>query len=492
MDRLADGPVGALIAEGDGAEYRWSIGGAIAPFWQRGLHALEAGAELEGLAAAVAPRFSGTVAEHVDSVPARLWVYADPGVESRRKATLVSAFVHDRILWRPGIAIDASIRVQSAHGRARGAARGIGWISWLPSARLHWDLGTPLDLAFVVGGGRAADPPLLDALAYGDPGAPSARVFRWDGETTAPLTLVARAGPGTGGDPSLSAIDPEVRQPATDEFVIALESQPHPALRLGVAGLARRQSSPIAIVNIGVPTSGYTTFTIPDANVDLVGPADDQQLTVYNRRPETFGMDRYLLTNGEDGATLGAVVVSARLATDRLDMWIGGTASAASGSGGNRGFRAVENDHEMLGELLVSPNAATYARGRLFSDRAYTIKWTTVYRLPWQVRLGAIARYQDGQPFSRMVVVPGVNQGAEAIQAFANGGSRFAFTGTVDVRVQKGFTAGGLRVDAILDAYNLLNMMKEVEEYVVTGPRFRETTAIQPPRALHLGARMSF
>ena len=115
-----------------------------------------------------------------------------------------------------------------------------------------------------------------------------------------------------------------------------------------------------------------------------------------------------------------------------------------------------------------------------------------MYRFPKDIRLGAIARYQDGQPFSRIVVVPDLNQGAEGIQAFANGRSRFAFTGTLDVRVQKGFAIWRARLDAILDAYNLLNMTKEVEEYVVTGARFRETTAVQPPRALHLGLRAAF
>ncbi len=173
-------------------------------------------------------------------------------------------------------------------------------------------------------------------------------------------------------------------------------------------------------------------------------------------------------------------------------MSIGATASAAIGSGGNRGFRATENDQDASGELFTNPNASTFARGRLFSDRAYVIKWTTVYRFPQDIRLGAIARYQDGQPFSRIVVVPGLNQGAEAIQAFANGRSRFAFTGTLDVRLQKGFAIGATRLAAIFDAYNLLNMTKEVEEYVVTGDRFRETTAVQPPRAFHLGVRMTF
>ena len=42
------------------------------------------------------------------------------------------------------------------------------------------------------------------------------------------------------------------------------------------------------------------------------------------------------------------------------------------------------------------------------------------------------------------------------------------------------------------DAYNLLNASSEVEEYVVTGPRFREITAVQPPRSFHLGARVTF
>ncbi|MGH9176175.1 MAG: hypothetical protein ACRD1H_17545, partial [Vicinamibacterales bacterium] len=92
----------------------------------------------------------------------------------------------------------------------------------------------------------------------------------------------------------------------------------------------------------------------------------------------------------------------------------------------------------------------------------------------------------------RIVVVPGLNQGPEAIRAFANGASRFAFTGTLDVRLQKGFAIGATRLDAILDAYNLLNMTKEVEEYVVTGDRFRQTTAVQPPRAFHIGVRATF
>lgn len=495
LDRLVDGPVPFVVDDGDGAERRWLIDTRVTPSWRRGPHAVELGAAVEGIGASARPPFAGAIAEWVDRYPARTWIYGNPGVESSRRATMATAVAHDRLSWPSGVTLDAALRFESVDGRARGAAEGVSWRTWLPSARLHWDIGTALGLGFDIGGGRSAAALRLGLLAWGDPAAPAAEVWRWDGPLALPQerTLIARVGPGTAGDPSFSAIDPDLKRPVTDEFTIGLEARPRPSLRLAVAGVARRQSSLINAVNTGVDASGYTTFTIPDANVDLAGAGDDQQLIVYNRRPESFGRDRYLLTNpGQDAATMAGLVVSARIATDRLFMWIAGTASTASGSGGNRGFRAIENDQDVPGELATNPNAATYARGRLFTDRAYTIKWTTVYRLPRDISLGAIARYQDGQPFARMVVVPALNQGAEAIQAFANGRSRFAFTGTLDVRLRKGFRAGAARIDAIVDAYNLLNMTKEVEEYVVTGPRFREITAIQPPRAIHLGARLSF
>jgi hypothetical protein len=77
------------------------------------------------------------------------------------------------------------------------------------------------------------------------------------------------------------------------------------------------------------------------------------------------------------------------------------------------------------------------------------------------------------------------------VQAFARGRSRFAFTGTLAVRLQKGITLGATRADLVLDIYNLPGMQKETGEYVVSGPRFRETTRRQPPRSVHLGVRVT-
>jgi hypothetical protein len=206
-----------------------------------------------------------------------------------------------------------------------------------------------------------------------------------------------------------------------------------------------------------------------------------------------FASDRYLLTNPDlMSATMASVVVSGELTTKYVYFRMAGTGLLSGGAAGSRGFTAVENDLAMTGELFADPNAATYARGQLFNDRMYTIKTLSVVTLPRDIRVGVIGRYQDGQPFSRMVIVPGLNQGTEAVRGFATGRSRFTFRSTLDVRLQKRVAAGGAALDVFLDTYNLLNMSNEVEEYVVTGPRFRETTAVQPPRSFHLGARITF
>ena len=139
-----------------------------------------------------------------------------------------------------------------------------------------------------------------------------------------------------------------------------------------------------------------------------------------------------------------------------------------------------------------STNAQTFSRTRPFADRAYTGKLAGVVRFPSDIRLGVIARYLDGQPFSRIVVVDDLNQGAEGVRAYADGGTRFTFIGTVDMRLQKGFAVAGTRLDAILDIYNLPNMSLEVEEDVVTGPSFRTVTAVQPSRSVHIGVRWGF
>ena len=125
-------------------------------------------------------------------------------------------------------------------------------------------------------------------------------------------------------------------------------------------------------------------------------------------------------------------------------------------------------------------------------DRAYVMKWWAAYIAPKQFVWSAVARYQDGQPFARMVVVPDLNQGVEVIPAYWRGRSRFAFTLSVDTHVEKTFSIGRMQLAGIVEVFNLLNTNKEFDEDVLTTADFRRTTALQPPRATRIGIRLSF
>jgi hypothetical protein len=91
-----------------------------------------------------------------------------------------------------------------------------------------------------------------------------------------------------------------------------------------------------------------------------------------------------------------------------------------------------------------------------------------------------------------MLVFPGLNQGTEAVRAFAAGDSRFRFTGTLDLRLQKIFGGELRRMAAVLDVYNVFGLEYDVEERLTEAPDVRIPTAVQPPRAVHLGVKVSF
>lgn len=502
MERLRDGSPSELASLSATTVSRWSGGLRWLPAATSGpgRQSLEVGVDVGGTRQRAFSFFSGLAGELVDGTPARIWQFAGSGTDSIRHATTLTAFITDRIALAPRLRLDVGVRIDRVSGSASGASTGLRWRSLLPRAGLEWTIARGWDTRAFVGVGRSASRLPLELLAIGDPAAPTADVFQWlaPSPDAQPLSaslgqLVARVGPGTGGDRAFSRIASGARRPITDEFVVGLESHLGRPLRLRVVGFARRQRNPLALVNVGVPLSAYSVVSVPDAGLDLLGTGDDQLLPFYNRLPSSFGQDRYELTNPEQpAATSKSFEISGEFRTSRLTIFGGATASMAEGSAANRGFGPLENDQSRIGELLANPNANTFPRGRLFTDRAYIVRLSGVARFPLDIRLGAIVRYQDGQPFSRLVVLPTLNQGAEAVRAFPNGGSRFTYTETVDARLQKGFGAGGERVVLVVDAFNILKKANEVEERVVTGADFRTVTAVQPPRTLHVGLRLNF
>jgi hypothetical protein len=278
-------------------------------------------------------------------------------------------------------------------------------------------------------------------------------------------------------------------------MTFGFEARPGARTVMRLTASARRDRNIAALIDTTVPESSYQTVFVHDDGYEEVA----QELPGYNRDPSTFGIDRYLLTNPQalgldrDAETTHVGVdITGQTQTDNFYLLLGATAGRAEGLAGNRGFQPNENDYGVVGEVLTNPNARTYAQGRSFTERGYTLKVASAYRFPWDLHFGIAARYQDGLHFTRNVIFPDFNQGPEAVRAFRNGRTRFTFVMTVDTRLRKGFTVAGRRLEAILDAYNLFNQQIQVEEYDVSSPIWRRTTAVQPPRVVHLGLRVAF
>jgi hypothetical protein len=436
----------------------------------------------------------------VDGTPARVWAFDAPSApQSNRHAATVNAYAADTFRLGPNASVTAGLRFDRVSGSADGASAGVTWQSVLPRASVQW---TPFDFwkpKVFAGIARSAYRLPLDLLAIGDPGAPTASVYQWTAAAGGPLSLkstgalIARVGPGSGGDASFARIDPSLDRPTTDELTIGIETHPSDAFTLGLRGFLRRERHLLNLVDTGVPISAYTGSTVFDLGNQLENPVDDQQLPIYNRLPSSFGQDTYLLTNsaGED-ATSKSIEITGRLDSPHVILFGGLSANMSEATAANVGYGPLENDPDAVNDAFVDPNAATYPRGRPFSDRAYTIKIATILRLPAGIHAGFVARYQDGQPFARVVVATALNQGAELVRAFPDGGSRFTFTETLDARVQKTFPLGRDSFDVVLDVFNLLNTKNEVEERVVTGAAYRTPTAVQQPRAFHAGFRVTF
>ena len=198
------------------------------------------------------------------------------------------------------------------------------------------------------------------------------------------------------------------------------------------------------------------------------------------------GQDRYLLTNPqrrcgdvEKHRDLGGPEHEALSALWRA---LGESVRTAA----NVGFRAAP-ERSGHPRRAVRLNATTFARGRLFTDRAL-IKLSSVFRLPSDVRIGLVARYQDGQPFSRIVVATGLNQ-ERSHPAFrtANRDSRSRKRSTAD---SEGFAIGKERFDVVFDVFNLLNTAGRSEEQTVSGATFRASLPSSRRALFHAGFRI--
>ena len=499
VERLLDGPPLDLVAPADSTRTHWDVqAGFTAPAlrWLGTDHVVRVGASVGGAGLTSRGGPQPAFAELVNGLPARVWDVRFRGDESQRGATSASAFVSDRIALSDQVTLAGALRMDSDRGSATGAATHVRWFTITPRVTLRW---RPADSVVVTGGYAWYGHQLpLSYLEVGDPSGPAGVMSRWDDRngdgrySPSELTAVAAVGSCcTAAGPGV--IDEGFRRPVTGEFRIGFEHSFGP-WRWGVTGLDRRERHLAALVNTGVTAADYVMTTIDDPGIDVAGASGVEPLPIFDRRPSSFLRDAYLLTNtDEQPSRYQGLELTLAHDVGRWLVRFGGSAYRSEGVGADRGYHASENDQGLLGEVFTNPNATTNARGRLFSDRAFVMKVLGGYQSKGPLGAWFVARYQDGQPFARVAIADGLNQGPEAVQAYPRGGQRFTYTLTLDARVALQWNVGSRRrIGLSFDVFNLPDMQQEVEEDIATGPTFRTVTAVQPPRVVRIGFQLAF
>lgn len=384
--------------------------------------------------------------------------------------------------------------------RAGNGTASVEWLNVSPRAELSIPFSLRKTSAFKIALARYDLQLPLSRLLWGDPGSPGALIHAWtdpngDGvfEEAETGALLRREGP------AFSAIDPGLKRPRLEEFVLSFVQDIGSGWRFTFSGFLRRTNRLLETINSGVTAGDYRPLTLRDIGDDRIpGSHDDLTFTVYDRLESALGRDFFLLTNPEaetrDSTYRGADLTLVKSWNGSFLLYLSMTAMEIIGTT-NPGDTELQNDDGMIGPLYDDPNAAVNARGRMRFDRAYTIRLGLSAPLPLGARFAVVAKYYDGQPFARKIVVEGLRQGLLSIQAHARGVARYEFNMTVDGRLEKSVAVGrGGVLRFLVDAFNLFNQSLATEEDPWTGPDFplRFATRVQSPRVVRAGIQFSF
>ncbi|NOR15223.1 MAG: hypothetical protein GQ544_05930, partial [Candidatus Aminicenantes bacterium] len=420
-------------------------------------------------------------------------------LEHREKAWNLSFHVQDALTFGNFLTFYAGLNLTASKASAPGNENAINWVNLAPRLGIILPLSSSRSSALKLSYGRYYYALPLHFMTYGNSDAWGGMVHKWNDinqdsqfQESELGNLLRREGP------FYSGIDPKVKRPATDEISISYNQVFGSNWYFYLGGFYRRTHDLIRTLNTGVPFSAYDPEHFLDWGDDhILYTHDDQIFTVYNQRQESFGQDYFLLTNLEPDARtslyFGLDLNLIKKFGEKFTFLLSLTATQAEGET-NPGNTEYENDDGVVGHLLDNPNTLINSRGRMRFDRAYTGRIGIDYLAPWDIRLGCVIKYYDGQPFSRQIIIEGMNQGPYYIQAHPRGKMRYEYNRTVDIRIEKMFQLKTTRLRVILDAFNLLNRALATEENPWSGPNFQARYAleVQSPRVFRLGLIFDF
>jgi hypothetical protein len=290
----------------------------------------------------------------------------------------------------------------------------------------------------------------------------------------------------------------DVKRPYRNEFTVGVDRELIPNLRLSATWIQRKEYDPLTDIEIGIPFDYYDPVQRPDVGRDgLAGTSDDGVITVYNMRLPSIPSVTIL---GNDDRVAqkyrGLDVTATKRYSNNWTMIAGYTWSRT----------------EVDTTSVTSPNAFVNSEGRPGIDRAHNFKLTGSYLLPYDVLIGGNFRAMSGEPITRTLAIPGLNQnptGNTTVLAEPRGSDTLPALYTVDLRVGKVFRVRGHEFQADMDLYNLTNentvysvrtntgrtsvrYAADPNAELVTFPMYKSPTNVLGPRIVRFNVSYKF
>ncbi|MEZ5416766.1 MAG: TonB-dependent receptor [Vicinamibacterales bacterium] len=292
-------------------------------------------------------------------------------------------------------------------------------------------------------------------------------------------------------DTSRLTVDPDLENPHTDQFIVALEQQIGADLGFSVNYVGKRSRNQTAFNDIGGVYSLVNYSGAPaGANVTQI-----YQLTGGDRLFQLMNDDR-MFSNYN-----GVAFELKKRMSNRWQANFGLTLSKSTGRQGSSSARStpLTSQTSTAGIFGQNPNDYVNSGGRLIGDRPVVLKTQFVYQAPFGIMASANFQSQSGKPIYTEIRVPSSDTGipgtSRILANTVDGSERTKFWNQLDMRLEKSFALGGTtEVAAFGDFLNVLN--SDANESVLDR-RIGNSNQNVPsrfilPRRLMFGAKLRF
>jgi hypothetical protein len=291
-------------------------------------------------------------------------------------------------------------------------------------------------------------------------------------------------------------VDPDFRNPYTDQFTLGIERELLKNLGVSAHYVYKRGRDYGGYRDVG---GQYETVPyVDDQGTDATGQTILVQSLVNDPSERLFE-----LTNPDrmfsrfHGLTLQVTkrmadhwqMVSS-LVLARSTGRVGSSRPNTSASGGPAG-----NQSGLAGTFGRNPNDFINTDGRLIGDRPFTFKTQLVYELPKGFLVGVNYLYQSGRPWARLVRVPGLGISTTILTEKIDGSRKVSNQSILDLKAQWEFSLGGpAKMAVFADVLNLTNesAFEGVLDRLGTSDNFGLPTEFIYPRRVMVGAKFRF